>query len=105
MKRWICLALAAVLLLLCCACGASDTKSETKQETKTVTLEEAKKLIGSELKAVYAALGKPESTAYASSCLGAGEDGELHYRDFTVYTYRDTNGKETVYDVMERTAP
>ena len=30
------------------------------------------------------------------SCLGEGEDGNLYYDGFTVYTYRDVDGSETV---------
>ena len=36
---------------------------------------------------------------------GEGEDGELYYDGFTVYTYRDTDGSESVYDVMPAAAP
>ena len=37
----------------------------------------------------------PESSDYAPSCLGEGEDGNLYYDGFVVYTYRE-NGTETV---------
>ena len=49
---------------------------------------------------VTAAIGEPDNSSYASSCLGPGEDGELYYDGFTVYTYRDPDGTENVYDVM-----
>lgn len=45
---------------------------------------------------LIAAIGEPESSDYAPSCLGEGEDGNLYYDGFTVYTYRDTDGQETV---------
>ena len=45
----------------------------------------------------YDAIGKPNSSEYASSCIGDGEDGLLYYNGFTVTTYRE-NGKETVQD-------
>lgn len=35
------------------------------------------------------AIGEPLDRAYVSSCLGDGEDGELYYHDFTVFTYRE----------------
>lgn len=47
---------------------------------------------------LYALLGEPESSDYAPSCMGPGEDGCLYYDGFTVYTYRE-NGSEVVYDV------
>ena len=44
------------------------------------------------------ALGEPLERNYAPSCLGNGEDGELVYEGFTVYTYREGE-RETVTDV------
>ena len=44
------------------------------------------------------ALGEPLERNYAPSCLGGGEDGELVYEGFTVYTYREGD-RETVTDV------
>ena len=44
------------------------------------------------------ALGEPLERNYAPSCLGSGEDGELVYEGFTVYTYREGD-RETVTDV------
>ena len=43
-------------------------------------------------------LGEPLERSYAPSCLGSGEDGELRYEGFTVYTYREGD-RETVKDV------
>ena len=80
-----------ILLLTLCACssGAGDPFAK------------ATELIGSDVEALYEAIGRPDDVMYASSCLGEGEDGELYYDGFTVYTYRDTDGSESVYDVME----
>ena len=47
---------------------------------------------------LYAAIGEPSGSSYASSCLGPGEDGELYYDGFTVYTYKE-NDSEIVKDV------
>lgn len=44
---------------------------------------------------LFAEIGQPTSSDYAPSCLGDGEDGELFYDGFTVYTYREGD-KETV---------
>lgn len=63
--------------------------------------EQAKALIDSNVEDLYDAIGLPVDVMYAASCLGEGEDGELYYDGFTVYTYRDTDDVETIYDVME----
>ena len=82
----ICLILAALML---CACGAKKDALTTAQE-----------MIGEDISSLTAAIGEPDDSSYASSCLGPGEDGELYYDGFTVYTYRDPDGTENVYDVM-----
>ncbi len=90
MKRTIVLfLLTAVLLLTACAAG-----SKSDYET-------ALDYIDQPLSALKEQIGEPESFSYASSCLGDGEDGELYYDGYTVYTYRDTDGTENVYDVMK----
>ena len=51
--------------------------------------ETAKLLIGKTTKELFEAIGMPEYSDYAQSCLGTGEDGNLYYDGFTVYTYRE----------------
>ncbi len=51
-----------------------------------------------DLAELIAELGEPLERSYAPSCLGGGEDGELVYEGFTVYTYREGD-RETVSDV------
>ena len=83
-----------LVLLLCtvlCACGEKKDSFETAQE-----------MIGEPVSALTDAIGAPKAESYASSCLGDGEDGELSYDGFTVYTYRALDGAETIYDVMEQ---
>lgn len=56
--------------------------------------------VGSSVSTLYSVIGyPPNGSSYANSCNGTGEDGELYYNGFTVYTYRDENGYESVYDV------
>lgn len=55
--------------------------------------------IGRSASSLIAAIGQPLARDYAPSCLGSGEDGELIYNGFTVYTYREGN-TETVTDVL-----
>lgn len=64
---------------------------------ETASLETALKYVGKDVSKLYAAIGKPNSSEYASSCIGDGEDGLLYYNGFTVTTYRE-NGKETVQE-------
>ena len=57
--------------------------------------EAAKALIGKTTVELFAAIGAPPESDYAPSCLGPGEDGNLYYEGFTVYTYRE-NGVEQI---------
>lgn len=88
MKKLIPILLALALMLTLCACGNKDA------------LTTAQEMIGEDVSSLTAAIGEPENSSYASSCLGPGEDGELYYNGFTVYTYRDPDGTENIYDVM-----
>ena len=63
--------------------------------------EQALSLIDGSVEDLYDTVGFPVDYMYADSCLGEGEDGELYYDGFTVYTYRDLEDNETIYDVME----
>ena len=59
----------------------------------------AQGLVGRPVSELYAAIGKPLSADYAPSCLIDGDDGELAYDGFVVYTERGAD-YETVYAVM-----
>ena len=122
MKNILSLALAMILALGLAACGESGTEpsaapsepaavdtttpdpaaesTETAEpaaeETGDSLLEIAKGYEGANVDELIAAIGDPNSSDYAPSCLGEGEDGNLYYDGFTVYTYRDTSGAETV---------
>lgn len=61
-------------------------------------VEIARGLIDQPIEDLYAQIGEPESSDYAPSCMGDGEDGMLFYDGFIVYTYREGD-VETVYDV------
>lgn len=126
MKKILSLMLAAMLVLGLAACGdagSSETPAPTAAPSETAPedttspteavegtagpedgenggdtslLETAKTFEGAPVEDLIAAIGEPESIDYAPSCLGEGEDGNLYYDGFTVYTYRDTDGQETV---------
>lgn len=82
---------------------APETTPEPTAEPTPVPIEEpeddlkatAESFIGAALEELIAAIGEPESSDYAPSCLGPGEDGNLYYEGFVVYTYRE-DGTETV---------
>ena len=77
------------------AAGSAET-AEPAEETGGSLLEIAKGYEGANVDELIAAIGAPNSSDYAPSCLGEGEAGNLDYDGFTVYTYRDTSGAETV---------
>lgn len=81
------------------ACGKKNEPPATPEErlalAQTMAGEKA------DVDALIEAIGDPVSTTYVSSCLGDGEDGQLEYEGFTVYTYRDAEGKEAIQDVLE----
>ena len=63
-------------------------------------LELAKSYVDKPLSELQAEIGEPVSSSYVSSCLiPGGEDGELHYDGFTVYTVKSGDA-ETVQDVI-----
>ena len=76
--------------------AAGSTETAEPEETGDSLLEIAKGYEGANVDELIAAIGEPNSSDYAPSCLGEGEDGNLYYDGFTVYTYRDTSGAETV---------
>ncbi len=79
------------------------TPTPTPQPTKAApapTADKAAAYIGSSTASLVAAIGQPNSKSYASSCIGDGQDGEWYYNGFTVYTYKDVDGTETVQDVF-----
>lgn len=124
MKKLISIVLLCATAVLLCACGSSapDTSAsggsavppmqtaagsdaqaasaapeDNAAENEQKTLAES--YIGKEVSELIAAIGEPESSSYASSCLGSGEDGELVYDGFTVYTYKEGDS-EVVQNVQ-----
>ena len=75
---------------------------EAEEEQNPLSTEEAvaaaMTCIDKPVSALYGLIGEPGDSDYAPSCFGDGEDGNLYYDGFTVYTYRE-NGEETVRDV------
>ncbi len=77
------------------ATPAPEATPEPTEEPKDDLKTTAESFIGAALEELIAAIGEPESSDYAPSCLGPGEDGNLYYEGFVVYTYRE-DGTETV---------
>ena len=73
-------------------------EDEVPEEPTPDPVEIVKGLIDQPIEDLYAQIGEPESSDYAPSCMGDGEDGMLFYDGFIVYTYREGD-TETVYDV------
>ncbi len=78
--------------------AAAETQTPVAEETHSPTKADAEAFIGSSAASLISAIGSPSSSSYAPSCIGDGEDGELHYNGFVVYTYRE-NGNEVVDSV------
>lgn len=64
-----------------------------KQKAKTKELQKAAKY-EKDFTALKKLIGKPVSASYFAGCYGPGKDGYLEYKNFVVYTYKHTDGKE-----------
>lgn len=116
MKKLMILTLACVLVVSLCACGkaqqetpatttattatvANDTTEPTKEAQQPADPKAlAESCIDKPVSELYALIGQPNSSDYAPSCMGDGEDGNLYYDGFIVYTYREGDS-ESVYFV------
>lgn len=121
LKCLIAVCLSLLMLLALCACGQPSAPAEEPEaaveapaepeapaETETVGEDNeaevdlkalAETMVGKDVSELIEAIGEPISRDYAPSCLGSGEDGELVYDGFTVYTYREGDAErvEEVY--------
>lgn len=123
MKRVICLLLCLLAVLALCACGSAKesekpadmqsslpstaaVEEEATESAEPVSdeaaaareaVQKALKLKNRPVSELYDAIGEPESEDAAPSCMGPGEDVNLYYDGFTVYTYKEGN-EQTVVD-------
>ncbi len=79
-----------------------NTQGEDPVPPEQTHFELAMTCIDQSVEELYALIGEPESSDYAPSCLNpdVGEDGNLYYDGFIVYTYREGD-TETVSYVEE----
>lgn len=97
MKKTIVILLALTLMLALAACGAGEKKAEDLSPAEIVAKVQA--MQGQSVSALIDWLGEPQSRDYSSSCLvDGGQDGQLVYEGFIVYTLVQPDGSETVYD-------
>ena len=80
------------------AAAEADEASEPAALSPEEALAIAKEYIEQPVSALIERIGEPADRDYAKSCFGDGDDGNLYYDGFIVYTYRE-NGEETVIDV------
>lgn len=117
MKKLILIVLSALMVLSLCACQSGEKETtaltteavaqtteattEVTTEATTQPVEDLKALAEScmekSVSELYALIGEPESSDYAPSCLGDGEDGMLYYDGFIVYTYREGDEENVEY--------
>lgn len=115
MKKLMLTILACALFVSLCACGKAQQETPTATTAATsatvpTTAEDpteatqlspfqlAREYTGRPVSELYEVIGYPESSDYAPSCMGDGEDGNLYYDGFIVYTYREGE-TETIHFV------
>ena len=67
---------------------APSPEAAPEPETDTALRDSAAAYVGRPAEELIRQYGEPEERRYAPSCLGPGQDGELRYEGFTVYTYK-----------------
>lgn len=90
---------AAVPPMNTAAPNANAPAQENSQKADSAALKAtAEEYVGQPVEELFAAIGEPISADYATSCLGPGEDGELVYDGFVVYSYKEGDS-EVVHSV------
>ena len=126
MKKLTAILLCVLLLLALAGCGKTETPAPTAEPTAepseapaatetlaptqapaeeapdvTATVEAIREMIGQPVQDLYDFIGEPTGgTDYGPSCLvTGGQDGQLFYEGFCVYTIVQPDGAESIYDV------
>lgn len=74
----------------------APVEEETDSVDKIVAL--VLSMEGEPLEELIAIIGEPNSVEYTPSCIVDGEDGQLYYDGFTVYTEAPRDGVEYIHD-------
>lgn len=69
--------------------GTAPAGNASEDEAPNMLKLRAEQFKDKSVQELYAVIGEPESVSYVPSCLGSGEDGELCYDGFVVYTYKE----------------
>ena len=122
MKKLTAILLCVLLLLALAGCGKAETPAPTAEPSEapaaaetpaptqapaeeapdvTATVEAIREMIGQPVQDLYDFIGEPTGgTDYGPSCLvTGGQDGQLFYEGFCVYTIVQPDGAESIYDV------
>ena len=80
----------------------AEQEVSTEEEPESTTAETVARILkmkGQPVEDLIEWLGEPISREYSSSCLiDGGQDGQLVYEGFIVYTLVQPDGAETIYD-------
>ncbi len=126
MKKLTAVLLCAAVLLALAGCGKTDSPAPTAEPTAAPTqapaateapapteapaeetpdvsgtVEAIRAMIGQPVQDLYDFIGEPTGgTDYGPSCLvTGGQDGQLFYDGFCVYTIVQPDGSESIYDI------
>ena len=81
---------------------AAETEAPAETEDAAAIVAKVLEMKGQPVEDLIDWLGEPLSRDYSNSCLvEGGQDGQLVYPGFTVYTLVQPDGTETVYDCEE----
>ena len=76
-----------------------EAATQDAESDKAGTVARILEMKGRPIEELIEWLGEPVSREYSSSCLvDGGQDGQLTYEGFTVFTLVQADGTETVYD-------
>lgn len=104
MKKILALSYLVICVFIFCACGAQSEVPVPAESPAGITsslpdsnlvsnnsefFDIASSYIDKSVDELISAIGDPISREYSSSCLGSGEDGNLEYDGFSVYTYKE----------------
>ena len=76
---------------------AAATEAQATTEAEVSKMDLANSCVDKSVEELFDLIGEPDSSEYAPSCLGEGEDGCLYYDGFTVFTYKTADGETVTF--------